>query len=162
MNSVRVNRKKKTTSTGTIRGSLLAPLLRMDTPAQSVDEIILAAGSSFGRYQLRQALLNCGAWAIGSATLLLPNLLYPRLRERVPVPNADLRSPLEEETLLFRGAWRLVQRRIVPEDGAIELVGHLERLEDCGEHIAVQVQLEKARDSPQVEVVVAVGAGWSA
>ena len=54
-----------------------------DEAPQSIDEL-LVLGGGYGRYQWQQSVLNCGCFAVCGATLLLPNLLFPRLREAWP------------------------------------------------------------------------------
>lgn len=55
-----------------------------DKPAAlTIDEILILAGG-YGRYQWQQAVLNCGCLATCASTLLLPNLLYPRLHDAWP------------------------------------------------------------------------------
>ena len=72
--------RDSSSSTSTTTSLLREPLMPV---TQSIDDLLIAAGG-LGRYQFQQAVLNCGSFAICSASLLLPNLLYPRLREAWP------------------------------------------------------------------------------
>lgn len=55
----------------------------IDELPQSIDELLIAGGG-YGRHQWQQAALNCGSFAACGSTLLLPNVLYPRLRVAWP------------------------------------------------------------------------------